>query len=75
MTVNDLYPTGGVATDGIKYVFRNRGLSDEVLESMKTPEEIAEAALWIACQDAATFSGRSVNDEEVKAFIEGRARP
>jgi len=75
VAVNDLYPTGGVATDGFKFVFRNRNLSDEVLESMKTPEEIAEAALWIATRDASTFSGRSVSDEEVRAFIEGRARP
>ena len=39
------------------------------------PEQIAEAALWIATQDAGTFTGRSVNDDEVTAFIEGRARP
>lgn len=75
IAVNDLYPTGGVATDGFKFVFRNRNLSDEVLKGMKTPEEIAEAALWIATQDAGTFSGRSVNDDEVRAFIEGKARP
>jgi hypothetical protein len=38
---------------------------------MKPPEQIAEAALWIAQQDASTFTGRSVNDDEVRAFIEG----
>jgi len=42
---------------------------------MKRPEQIADAALWIATQDAGTFTGRSVNDDEVKAFIEGWATP
>jgi hypothetical protein len=42
---------------------------------MKTPEQIAEAALWIATQDVSTFTGRSVNDDEVMSFIEGRTKP
>ena len=75
IAVNDLYPTGGVATDGFKEVFKHRDLGDEVLKGMKTPEQIAEAALWMAQHDAGTFTGRSVNDDEVRAFIEGRARP
>lgn len=75
IAVNDLYPTGGVATDGFKVVFRHRNFTDEDFKRMKTPEQIAEAALWIVQQDAATFTGRSVNDDEVKAFIEGRAKP
>ncbi|MBW2092661.1 MAG: SDR family NAD(P)-dependent oxidoreductase [Deltaproteobacteria bacterium] len=75
IAVNDLYPTGGVATDGFKEVFKHRDLSEDILKQMKTPEQIAEAALWIAQQDAATFTGRSVNDDEVRAFIEGKAKP
>jgi len=66
IAVNDLYPTGGVATDGFKTVFAKRGLTDEILKRMKTPEQIAEAALWLAQQSAATFTGHSVNDDEVK---------
>ena len=75
IAVNDLYPTGGVATDGFKLVFKNKNLGDDILKQMKTPEQIAEAALWIVRQDAKTFTGRSVNDDEVRAFIEGRAKP
>ncbi len=75
IAVNDLYPTGGVTTDGFKEVFKHRGLSEDILKQMKTPQQIAEAALWIAQQDANTFTGRSVNDDEVRAFIEGQAEP
>jgi citronellol/citronellal dehydrogenase len=75
IAVNDLYPTGGVTTDGFKEVFKHRGLSEDILKQMKTPQQIAEAALWIAKQDANTFTGRSVNDDEVRAFIEGQAEP
>lgn len=75
IAVNDLYPTGGVTTDGFKHVFRNVDLGDDVLKRMKSPDQIAEAALWIAQQDAGTFTGRSVNDDEVRGFIEGKATP
>lgn len=76
IAVNDLYPTGGVATDGFKEVFKKRpDITEEILGRMKQPEQIAEAALWIVRQDATTFTGRSVNDDEVRAFIEGRATP
>ena len=75
IAVNDLYPAGGVATDGFKAVFRNVDLSASTIEKMKTPEEIAEAALWLATQDASTFTGRSVSDEEVKSYIHGLATP
>ena len=75
IAVNDLYPAGGVATDGFKAVFRNVDLSASTIEKMKTPEEIAEAALWLATQDASTFTGRSVSDEEVKGYIHGPATP
>ena len=75
IAVNDLYPTGGVTTDGFKHVFRKTKLDDDILKQMKSPEQIAEAALWIAQQNAETFTGRSVNDDEVRAFIEGRATP
>jgi NAD(P)-dependent dehydrogenase (short-subunit alcohol dehydrogenase family) len=75
IAVNDLYPTGGVATDGFKLVFKDVDLGPERLGRMKTPGQIAEAALWIAGQDAGAFSGRSVNDDEVRAFIEGREKP
>jgi citronellol/citronellal dehydrogenase len=75
IAVNDLYPTGGVKTDGFYTVFKNVKLDEERLKRMKEPEQIAEAALWIAIQDASTFTGRSVNDDEVRAFIEGRAKP
>ena len=75
IAVNDLYPMGGVTTDGFKEVFKRRSFSEEDLKRMKTPEQIAEAALWIVQQDASTFTGRSVNDDEVRAFIEGRATP
>ena len=50
-------------------------LDDDLLKSMKSPEQIAESALWIAQQNADTFTGRSVNNDEVRAFIEGRATP
>jgi len=75
IAVNDLYPTGGVATDGFKVVFQNVDLGDEALRRRKAPEEIAEAALWLATQDARTFTGRSVSDEEVKQYIQGPAKP
>lgn len=75
IAVNDLYPTGGVTTDGFRHVFRKMKLDDDLLKDMKSPEQIAEAALWIARQDAETFTGRSVNDDEVRAFMEGRATP
>jgi len=75
IAVNDLYPAGGVATDGFKAVFRNVDLSGSAVEKMKTPEEIAEAALWLATQSASTFTGRSVNDEEVRSYIQGLAAP
>jgi len=75
IAVNDLYPTGGVITDGFKEVFKRHTFSEEAMKAMKTPEQIAEAALWIAQQDVSTFTGRSVNDDEVRAFIEGRTKP
>lgn len=75
IAVNDLYPAGGVATDGFKAVFRNVDLSGSAVEKMKTPEEIAEAALWLATQSASTFTGRSVSDEEVRSYIQGLATP
>jgi len=75
IAVNDLYPTGGVATDGFKVVFQNVDLGDEALRRRKAPEEVAEAALWLATQDAHTFTGRSVSDEEVKQYIQGPAKP
>jgi citronellol/citronellal dehydrogenase len=70
IAVNDLYPTGGVTTDGFKRVFAKHNLSDDILERMKTPEQIAEAALWLAQQTAETFTGHSVNDDEVRALSE-----
>jgi len=75
IAVNDLYPTAGVATDGFKTVFKNRNYTDEVLKTMKTPEQIAEAALWLAQQTAATCTGHSLSDDEVRAFAEGKAKP
>lgn len=75
IAVNDLYPTGGVATDGFKEVFKHQNLSEDVLKRMATPEQIAEAALWIAQQDAASFTGNSVTHDEVWGFIEGRSKP
>ncbi len=75
IAVNDLYPTRGVATDGFRVVFQNVDLGTEALQRRKTPEEIAEAALWLATQDALTFTGHSVSDEEVKRFIQGLATP
>lgn len=75
IAVNDLYPNGGVATDGFKTVFARRGITEEAFRRMKTPEQIAEAALWLAQQDASTFTGHSVNDDEVRALIEGKAKP
>jgi NAD(P)-dependent dehydrogenase (short-subunit alcohol dehydrogenase family) len=75
IAVNDLYPAGGVATDGFKVVFQNVNLGSEALQRMKTPEEIAEAALWLATQDASIFTGHSVSDEEVKRYIQGLTTP
>jgi len=75
IAVNDLYPTSGVLTDGFKVVFKDKNINQDILQKMKRPEQIADAALWIATQDAGTFTGRSVNDDEVKAFIEGWATP
>jgi len=75
IAVNDLYPTGGVATDGFKTVFAKRGVSEDMLARMKTPQQIADAALWLAQQTGATFTGHSVNDDDVRAFIEGKAVP
>lgn len=48
--VNDLYPAGGVATDGFKEIFKRRNLSEDVLKNMATPEQVAKAALWIVQQ-------------------------
>ncbi|MBW2622094.1 MAG: SDR family NAD(P)-dependent oxidoreductase [Deltaproteobacteria bacterium] len=74
IAVNDLYPTGGVVTDGFKEVFKHRDLGEDFLNRMKTPEQIAEAALWIVQQDAGTFTGRSVNDDEVRELMAKEAR-
>ncbi|MEE9436875.1 MAG: SDR family NAD(P)-dependent oxidoreductase [Candidatus Adiutricales bacterium] len=73
IAVNDLYPKGGVATDGFKEVFKHRDLGEDILSRMKTPEQIAEAALWIVQQDADTFTGRSVNDDEVRELMAKQA--
>jgi citronellol/citronellal dehydrogenase len=70
IAVNDLYPTGGVTTDGFKRVFAKHNLSEDLLKSMKTPEQIAEAALWLAQQSGETFTGHSVNDDEVRVLSE-----
>ena len=70
IAVNDLYPTGGVLTDGYKTVFAKRGITEESMRRMKTPEQIAEAALWLAQQSGETFTGHSVNDDEVKELSE-----
>jgi citronellol/citronellal dehydrogenase len=70
IAVNDLYPTGGVVTDGYKTVFAKRGITEETLRNMKQPEQIADAVLWLAQQTAGTFTGHSVNDDEVKALSE-----
>lgn len=75
IAVNDLYPTGGVITDGFKKVFERHTFSEEAMKAMKTPDQIAKAALWIAWQDASTFTGRSVNDDEVCVFIESEPSP
>jgi NAD(P)-dependent dehydrogenase (short-subunit alcohol dehydrogenase family) len=72
IAVNDLYPEGAVATEGFKAVFKN---VHNAPRQVKTPEEIAEAALWLAMQDASTFTGHSVSDEEVKRYIKGQAKP
>lgn len=40
----------GVATDGFKEIFKRRDLSEDVLKNMATPEQVAEAALWIVQQ-------------------------
>jgi citronellol/citronellal dehydrogenase len=66
IAVNDLYPTGGVKTDGFKTVFAKHNLPEDLLKSMKTPQQIAEAALWLAQQTAETFTGHSVNDDEIR---------
>lgn len=75
IAVNDLYPTGGVTTDGFKEVFKHRAFDEDFMKQMKSPQAIADAALWIVQQDATTFTGQSVNDDEVKAFINGTATP
>jgi len=75
IAVNDLYPSAGVETEGWKIVFQNVDLGDRARQRRKTPEEIAEAALWLATQDANTFTGHSVNEEEVKGYIQGLASP
>ena len=31
IAVNDLYPTGGVTTDGFKYVFRKKKLNEDLI--------------------------------------------
>jgi NAD(P)-dependent dehydrogenase (short-subunit alcohol dehydrogenase family) len=75
IAVNDLYPAHGVATSGRKAVFQNVQLDAERNRNLKTPEEIAEAVLWITTQNAGIFTGRSVNDDEVKRYIQGIATP
>jgi len=75
IAVNDLYPSSGVATEGWKMVFRNVDLGDRAGRKMKEPEEIAEAALWIATQDASAFTGHSVNEEDVQGYMRGKALP
>ncbi len=75
IAVNDLYPTAGVATDGFKKVFAKRGMTEEVFQRMKTPGQIAEAALWLAQQTGSTFTGNSVSDDDVRAFTDGKAVP
>ncbi len=70
IAVNDLYPTGGVLTDGFKEVFRKQNFGQDLLDRMSRPEEIAEAALWLAQQDADSFTGHSVTHEEVHELMQ-----
>ena len=70
IAVNDLYPTGGVLTDGFKEVFRKQNFGQDLLDRMSRPEEIAEAALWLAQQDADSFTGHSVTHEEVHKLMQ-----
>lgn len=69
IAVNDLYPTGGVATDGFKEVFKKKNFGQDLLDQMSKPEEIAEAALWLAQQNAESFTGNSVTHDEVHAMM------
>ena len=55
--------------------FKRRTFSEELMKAMKTPKQIAEAALWIAQQDTSTLTARSVNDDEIWAFTEGQIKP
>lgn len=71
IAVNDLYPSGGVATDGFKEVFKFRNLGEEALSRMATPEQIAEAALWMVQQDAINLTGKSLSHEDVHALMAG----
>ncbi len=75
IAVNDLYPTGGVTTDGFKRVFAKHNFPEDLLKSMKSPEQIAEAALWLARQTGETFTGHSVNDDEVRALSQKTHQP
>lgn len=69
IAVNDLYPTGGVATDGFKEVFKEKNFGQDMLDQMSTPDEIAEAALWLVQQDAHSFTGNSVTHDEVHELM------
>ena len=69
IAVNDLYPTGGVAIDGFKEVFKEKNFGQDMLDQMSTPDEIAEAALWLVQQDAHSFTGNSVTHDEVHELM------
>jgi hypothetical protein len=39
-----------------KEVFKRQTFSEEAMKAMKTPEQIAKTALWIAQQDTSTLT-------------------
>lgn len=55
IAVNALSPVGLTVTEGARKIF-----PDENVERWVQPEDLAEAAVWLARQTASTFTGKAV---------------
>jgi len=62
IAVNALWPRTMIATSAVKNVVGN-----ELIQASRTPQVMADAAYSMLCQDAATYSGRFMLDDEVLA--------
>jgi citronellol/citronellal dehydrogenase len=66
IAVNALAPTGLVSTPGVEHHGLTRGVPAELIE---TPDEFAEAALWLCSGDPTERTGRIAYSRQLQAEI------